>query len=161
MCYNFVVRRVTIKRKTVIIANIWNTKRLHVNTYAPQWGHLFAPWATCFPQAWHVIKVLLSLRDQKKHTTHKPKQIRSANNLLYPLLFSNLQNITNYIKSNQKYGRGRRTWTLDTWFWRPLLYQLSYTPLFRFTSYIIYCLIIITYLISICQQILTLQMKFF
>ena len=25
-------------------------------------------------------------------------------------------------------GRGRRTRTLDTWFWRPLLYQLSYTP---------------------------------
>ena len=25
-------------------------------------------------------------------------------------------------------GRGRRTWTLSTRFWRPLLYQLSYTP---------------------------------
>ena len=25
-------------------------------------------------------------------------------------------------------GRGRRTRTLDTRFWRPLLYQLSYTP---------------------------------
>lgn len=25
-------------------------------------------------------------------------------------------------------GRGRRIRTLDTWFWRPLLYQLSYTP---------------------------------
>ena len=25
-------------------------------------------------------------------------------------------------------GRGRRTRTLGTWFWRPLLYQLSYTP---------------------------------
>jgi len=23
-----------------------------------------------------------------------------------------------------KYGRGRRTWTLGTRFWRPLLYQL-------------------------------------
>ena len=27
-----------------------------------------------------------------------------------------------------KIGRGRRTRTLGTWFWRPLLYQLSYTP---------------------------------
>ena len=27
------------------------------------------------------------------------------------------------------FGRGRRTWTLGTWFWRPLLYQLSYTPI--------------------------------
>ena len=26
-------------------------------------------------------------------------------------------------------GRGRRTRTLDTRFWRPLLYQLSYTPI--------------------------------
>ena len=26
-------------------------------------------------------------------------------------------------------GRGRRIWTLGTWFWRPLLYQLSYTPM--------------------------------
>ena len=25
-------------------------------------------------------------------------------------------------------GRSRRIQTLDTWFWRPLLYQLSYTP---------------------------------
>ena len=25
-------------------------------------------------------------------------------------------------------GRGDRTWTRGTWFWRPLLYQLSYTP---------------------------------
>ena len=27
-------------------------------------------------------------------------------------------------------GRGRRTRTLGTWFWRPLLYQLSYTPIY-------------------------------
>ena len=27
-------------------------------------------------------------------------------------------------------GRGRRIRTLDTWFWRPLLYQLSYTPMY-------------------------------
>jgi hypothetical protein len=26
-------------------------------------------------------------------------------------------------------GRGRRIRTLGTWFWRPLLYRLSYTPL--------------------------------
>ena len=25
-------------------------------------------------------------------------------------------------------GRGRRNRTLNQWFWRPLLYQLSYTP---------------------------------
>ena len=25
-------------------------------------------------------------------------------------------------------GRGRRTRTHDPWFWRPVLYQLSYTP---------------------------------
>ena len=30
--------------------------------------------------------------------------------------------------TTEPYGRGRRTWTLGTWFWRPLLYQLSYTP---------------------------------
>ena len=29
-------------------------------------------------------------------------------------------------------GRGRRTWTLGTRFWRPLLYQLSYTPIWLF-----------------------------
>ena len=29
------------------------------------------------------------------------------------------------------YGRGRRNRTLDTRFWRPLLYQLSYTPMNR------------------------------
>lgn len=28
------------------------------------------------------------------------------------------------------YGRGRRTWTLGTRFWRPLLYQLSYAPIY-------------------------------
>ena len=26
-------------------------------------------------------------------------------------------------------GRGTRTRTLGTWFWRPMLYQLSYTPI--------------------------------
>ena len=28
-----------------------------------------------------------------------------------------------------KFGRGRKARTLDTRFWRPLLYQLSYTPM--------------------------------
>ena len=28
-----------------------------------------------------------------------------------------------------KNGRGSRTWTHNQWFWRPLLYQLSYTPI--------------------------------
>ena len=27
------------------------------------------------------------------------------------------------------HGRGRRARTLGTWFWRPMLYQLSYTPM--------------------------------
>ena len=31
-------------------------------------------------------------------------------------------------------GRGRRTWTLGTWFWRPLLYQLSYTPILNWCT---------------------------
>ena len=38
-----------------------------------------------------------------------------------------------YITYNQSckdfYGRGRRIRTLGTRFWRPLLYQLSYTPI--------------------------------
>ncbi len=32
-------------------------------------------------------------------------------------------------KSAYTHGRGRRTRTLGTRFWRPLLYQLSYTPM--------------------------------
>ena len=37
------------------------------------------------------------------------------------------------------YGRGRKIRTLDTRFWRPMLYQLSYTPIpvnacYRYTS---------------------------
>ena len=32
-----------------------------------------------------------------------------------------------------KSGRGSRTWTHDTWFWRPVLYQLSYSP--RWSNY--------------------------
>ena len=31
---------------------------------------------------------------------------------------------------SENIGRGRRTRTLGTWFWRPLLYQLSYTPIY-------------------------------
>ena len=30
--------------------------------------------------------------------------------------------------SQNRFGRGTRIRTLGTWFWRPLLYQLSYTP---------------------------------
>ena len=30
------------------------------------------------------------------------------------------------------FGRGRRTRTHDPWFWRPVLYQLSYTPVCSF-----------------------------
>ena len=32
------------------------------------------------------------------------------------------------IRCKAFYGRGRKIRTLDTRFWRPLLYQLSYTP---------------------------------
>ena len=40
----------------------------------------------------------------------------------------------------QKYSRGRRTRTLGTWFWRPLLYHLSYTPIWiMFRIFIIPC----------------------
>ena len=38
-----------------------------------------------------------------------------------------------------KIGRGRRIRTLGTWFWRPLLYQLSYTPISRFEGVSIQC----------------------
>ena len=33
------------------------------------------------------------------------------------------------------FGRGGKTRTRDTWFWRPVLYQLSYAP--NFANYII------------------------
>ena len=36
--------------------------------------------------------------------------------------------ITNNFRCKDFYGRGRKIRTLDTRFWRPLLYQLSYTP---------------------------------
>ena len=50
-----------------------------------------------------------------------------------------------------KNGRGRRTWTLGTRFWRPLLYQLSYTPM-----YCLSCAIVITSPIigNICANML-------
>ena len=35
---------------------------------------------------------------------------------------------------NQYFGRGSRTRTHGTWFWRPMFYQLNYTPT---TDYII------------------------
>ena len=36
---------------------------------------------------------------------------------------------TLFSKVTTHYGRGRKIRTLDTRFWRPLLYQLSYTPI--------------------------------
>ena len=36
------------------------------------------------------------------------------------------------------YGRGRETRTPGTRFWRPLLYQLSYTPILQLVNYIMY-----------------------
>ena len=35
------------------------------------------------------------------------------------------------LSHNSKNGRGRRIRTLGTWFWRPPLYQLSYSPVFH------------------------------
>ena len=37
---------------------------------------------------------------------------------------------TRYKSSRCIFGRGSRIRTHGTWFWRPLLYQLSYTPIF-------------------------------
>ena len=48
------------------------------------------------------------------------------------------------------FGRGRRTWTLGTRFWRPLLYQLSYTPILN--SSLRKSLWYYTYIASFCQQ---------
>ena len=49
-----------------------------------------------------------------------------------------------------RFGRGRRTWTLGTRFWRPLLYQLSYTPILN--SSLRKSLWYYTYIASFCQQ---------
>ena len=43
----------------------------------------------------------------------------------YLVLTKDALYLLSYISKN---GRGRRIRTLGTWFWRPLLYQLSYTP---------------------------------
>ena len=52
-------------------------------------------------------------------------------NYLAILLFSEQRNYNTYNQNCKDifYGRGRKTRTLDTRFWRPLLYQLSYTPI--------------------------------
>ena len=36
---------------------------------------------------------------------------------------------TSLTRKDVRFGRGRRIRTLGTRFWRPLLYQLSYTPI--------------------------------
>ncbi len=36
---------------------------------------------------------------------------------------------TSLIRKDVRFGRGRRIRTLGPRFWRPLLYQLSYTPI--------------------------------
>ena len=46
----------------------------------------------------------------------------------YLVLTKDALYLLSYISKN---GRGRRIRTLGTWFWRPLLYQLSYTPISR------------------------------
>ena len=44
---------------------------------------------------------------------------------LFLLTFSVLINVI----MNKLYSRGRRTRTLDIWFWRPTFYQLNYAPI--------------------------------
>ena len=71
--------------------------------------------------------------------TRRP--LLSKNNTLYHFLnaktsrvriqtLSLNKKITHCRCSKLFFGRGRRIRTLGTWFWRPLLYQLSYTPKF-------------------------------
>ena len=43
---------------------------------------------------------------------------------VYPFLYEKMTT-----RSGGHFGRGRKARTLDTRFWRPLLYQLSYTPM--------------------------------
>ena len=47
---------------------------------------------------------------------------------LYLLSYSSIFTYL-YQQCCKKHGRGRRIRTLGTRFWRPLLYQLSYTPM--------------------------------
>ena len=55
---------------------------------------------------------------------------RRSNQLNYRAIFgSTLEHYITYnLRCKDFYGRGRRIRTLGTRFWRPLLYQLSYTP---------------------------------
>ena len=50
------------------------------------------------------------------------------------------------------FGRGRRTWTLGTWFWRPLLYQLSYTPI-SLSAFIVTTLVYYSFSSPICKGV--------
>ncbi len=55
---------------------------------------------------------------------------RRSNQLNYMAVLPTIEIITHttrVVKKNLN-GRGRKIRTLDTRFWRPLLYQLSYTP---------------------------------
>ena len=56
----------------------------------------------------------------KKSRREKTGEI--SRNLPFSLVFS----VGSFLTDND--GRGRRTRTHDPWFWRPVLYQLSYTP---------------------------------
>ena len=46
------------------------------------------------------------------------------------------------------FGRGRRTRTHDPWFWRPVLYQLSYTPMLQILQHYDYIK-----KLSVCQAL--------
>lgn len=50
-------------------------------------------------------------------------------------------------------GRGTRTRTLGTWFWRPMLYQLSYTPIFRYQTIILNCYLLVKVFIQYFLQL--------
>ena len=55
--------------------------------------------------------------------------IRTRDLILTKDVLCLLSYISIYRLASLHIGRGRRIRTLGTWFWRPLLYQLSYTPI--------------------------------
>ncbi len=94
------------------------------------WSEKIAKWIGIFPP---------KSRDEKTGEISR--------NLPFSLVFSCGSILTT------QHGRGRRIRTHDPWFWRPVLYQLSYTPLpsrsgiFRFAFYSI------THLFAFCKRI--------
>ncbi len=60
--------------------------------------------------------------------------------VLYPAELIRYKNILSGVAVQLRCGRGSRNRTHDTRFWRPLLYQLSYTPIF-FSSHLLIIII--------------------